>query len=111
MDDQEDESDGEETNKKLPERKKMPKQEKTPVELFTVKVNGLTYKERKKDLKLFFHPLKPKSVRLPRNIKGIAYVGFSTEKEMKQALVKNRSFLGKTIKIFIIPIIKYLLCR
>ncbi|EFN75799.1 Probable RNA-binding protein 19 [Harpegnathos saltator] len=40
----------------------------------------------------------PKSIRIPRNIKGIAYLGFKTEMQMKKALLKNKSFLdGKQI--------------
>lgn len=61
---------------------------------FTVKVRGLGYNHKKKDIKQFFKGLKPKSIRVPTKIKGIAYVGFKTEKLMKQALNKNKSFLG-----------------
>jgi len=64
--------------------------------LFTVKVRGLAFKHKKKDVKQFFDSLKPKSVRLCPKVKGMAYVGFNTEKEMKQALNKNKSFLGNT---------------
>ncbi|XP_001605134.2 probable RNA-binding protein 19 [Nasonia vitripennis] len=65
---------------------------------FTVKLNGLAYNHKKKDIKIFFKGMKPKSIRVPRKIKGIAYVGFKTEKLMKQALNKNKSFLdGKRI--------------
>lgn len=39
----------------------------------------------------------PYSIRIPRNIKGIAYAGFKTEKKFKQALLKDRSFIGKRI--------------
>ena len=65
---------------------------------FTVKVRGLAYNHKKKDLKIFFKGMKPKSIRVPQKIKGIAYVGFKTEKLMKQALNKNKSFLGKLYK-------------
>ena len=72
---------------------------KTPQEgkygrLFEIKVRNLPYKVKKKEIKHFFAPLKPKSMRRPPGIKGIAYVGFSTEKELKQAMVKHRSFIG-----------------
>lgn len=50
---------------------------------------------RKKNVKAFLKPLKYKSLRIPQNIKLVAYVGFQTEKEMKQALQKDKSFLGK----------------
>jgi multiple RNA-binding domain-containing protein 1 len=68
--------------------------------LFTVKIRGLTCKSKKKDVKQFFSPLKAKSVRLCRQVKGIAYVGFNTEKEMKQALNKNKSFLGMFVAYY-----------
>lgn len=65
------------------------------VPFFTVKVRGLAYKAKKKDVKQFFHPLKPKSIRLPPKSKGIAYVGFISEKELTQALKKHLTFIGK----------------
>lgn len=68
-----------------------------PLTFFTVKIRGLGYKHAKKDIKQFFRPLKPVSIRIPPKIKGIAYVGFKTERDMKKALVKNKSFLGKKI--------------
>ncbi|XP_068085646.1 probable RNA-binding protein 19 isoform X1 [Anabrus simplex] len=74
--------------------KKGKKEPKTRVNFFTVKLRGLSYNGKKKDVKHFFLPLKPKSIRLPVKMKGIAYVGFKTEKEMKQALTKHRSFLA-----------------
>ncbi|XP_069705771.1 probable RNA-binding protein 19 [Periplaneta americana] len=74
--------------------------QKPSVQFFTVKVKGLAYKAKKKDVKQFFHPLKPKSIRLPPKNKGIAYVGFKSEKEMKQALNKHMTFLaGKRILV------------
>jgi len=70
-------------------------------DLFTLKVTGLPYKTKKKDLKTLFSPLKLASVRLPPKIKGIAFVGFATEKEMKIALNKNKSFCGEhQIQVF-----------
>lgn len=66
-----------------------------PKKFFTVKVKGLGYNHKKKDIKIFFKGIKPASIRVPRKIKGIAYVGFKTEKQMKMALNKNKSILGK----------------
>lgn len=66
-----------------------------PVLFFTVKVRGLRYTHMKKHIKQLFRPLKANSIRLPREVKGIAYVGFKTEMQMKKALLKNKSYLGK----------------
>ena len=63
---------------------------------YTVKLSGLPFKAKKKDVKAFFGTLKPKSIRVPQKIKGIAYAGFATEKEWKNALNKNKSFLGSS---------------
>ena len=49
--------------------------------LFTIKVSNLPFKCKKRDLKTFFSPQKPASLRLPPKIKGIAFVGFLAEKE------------------------------
>jgi len=88
-------NDAQSEKESYPEVKK-DKQEHTPsVQFLTVKVRGLAYKAKKKDVKQFFHPLKPSSVRLPPKSKGIAYVGFKSEKELRQALNKHLTFLGK----------------
>lgn len=88
-------NDAQNEKESYPEVKK-DKQEHTPsVHFLTVKVRGLAYKAKKKDVKQFFHPLKPSSVRLPPKSKGIAYVGFKSEKELRQALNKHLTFLGK----------------
>ena len=83
---------------------KTAKKEKKSVELFTVKITGIPYKCKKKDIKMLFGPtLKPKSVRVPPKIKGIAFAGFATEKEQKQAFIKNKSFIGQNQ----IQVVKY----
>lgn len=67
--------------------------------LFHVKVTGLPFKCKKKDVKEFFKPLVPYSIRLPlgkgKKIAGFCYVGFRTENELKKALIKDKLFLGK----------------
>ncbi|XP_026327160.1 probable RNA-binding protein 19 [Hyposmocoma kahamanoa] len=66
--------------------------------LFHVKIAGLPYKTKKKDIKEFFRPLVPFTIRLPlgkgTKVAGFCYVGFRTEKEMKKALAKDKLFLG-----------------
>ncbi|KAB7497452.1 putative RNA-binding protein 19, partial [Armadillidium nasatum] len=71
--------------------------------LYTVKVRTRerhTSKEKtgkiftKKLLKDFFRPLTFSSLRIPRKVTSIAYVGFKTERNMKKALEKDKSFIG-----------------
>ena len=61
---------------------------------FTLKIRGLPYKTKKKDIKEFFRPLKIDSIRVPQKIKGMAYVGFKDLKTMKKALLRDKSFIG-----------------
>lgn len=63
-------------------------------QFYTVKVRGFACQAKKKDIRQFFAGLKLDSVRLPPKVKGVAYVGFASEKAWKNALNKNRSFHG-----------------
>ncbi|KAG6452797.1 LOW QUALITY PROTEIN: probable RNA-binding protein 19 [Manduca sexta] len=66
--------------------------------LFYIKITGLPFKCKKKDIKEFFRPLVPFSIRLPlgkgKKLAGFCYVGFRTENEFKKALNKDKLFLG-----------------
>lgn len=68
------------------------KEVKIPKDYMHLKVRGFSCQVKKKDIKEFFAPLKLDSIRLPPKVKGVAYIGFSSEKEMKKALNKHRSF-------------------
>ena len=64
---------------------------------YTIKLEGLPYTAKKKDVKKFIGPnMGVKSIRVPRNIKGIAFVGFATENQRKIAMKKNKSFIGSS---------------
>ncbi|XP_071033137.1 uncharacterized protein [Parasteatoda tepidariorum] len=63
-------------------------------ELFTVKLTNLPYQCKKAQIKKFFNSLKIASLHLPPKRKGFAFVGFKTEKDLKQALIKNKGFLN-----------------
>ena len=55
-------------------------QEKQKKLFYTIKLEGLPYATKKKDIKAFIGPnMGVKSIRVPRNIKGIAFVGFASE--------------------------------
>ncbi|CAK1551172.1 unnamed protein product [Leptosia nina] len=81
----------------------IPQEETTPKKirnrpLLYVKINGLPFKCKKKDIKDFFKPLVPYSIRLPlgkgKKLAGFCYVGFRSEIELKKALKKDKLFLG-----------------
>ncbi|KAI4470082.1 rna binding protein [Holotrichia oblita] len=83
-------------------RQKMQKKVKEKINLYTLKLRNLPYKCKKKDIKHFFSPNIPFSIRIPRNVKGIAYVGFKNEKQLNKALLKNKSIIsGKSIQVMI----------
>ncbi|XP_030745137.1 probable RNA-binding protein 19 [Sitophilus oryzae] len=93
------EDSSDETVEKKP-RQKMEKKIKEKVTLFTLKLKDLPYKIKKKDIREFFRPNVPFSIRIPRQIHGIAFVGFKTEKAFKKALLKDKSFIkGKQILV------------
>jgi len=71
-------------------------------EFFTVKMRGFPCQSKKKDIRKFLEPLKPDSIRLPPKVKGVAYVGFASEKDWKNALNKNRSFHGENGKFSVL---------
>lgn len=91
---EQEESENDEANKKDVKDKKV---ELKPEQIFkyTVAIRKIPQDQRKKKtIKEFFAPLKPASIRIP-NIKCLAYVSFKTEPELKQALEKHKSFMGK----------------
>lgn len=71
--------------KQLEKRKKLTE--------FTVKMRGVTSKCNKAILKEFFKPLTISRVKQPPKLRDVAYVKFSSERDVKQALTKHRGFL------------------
>ncbi|GFR09679.1 probable RNA-binding protein 19 [Trichonephila clavata] len=89
-------SDGEEES----DNKSPVKLKKTFDDPFTVKIRNLPYKCKKNQITEFFQDIKIKNVRLPFKIKGIAYVSFTTEKDMNRALNKDKGFLdGRRVSV------------
>ncbi|XP_076264018.1 putative RNA-binding protein 19 [Rhynchophorus ferrugineus] len=81
-------------------RQKTEKKVKEKLTLFNIKLKDLPYKIKKKDIREFFRPNLPFSIRIPRQIHGIAFVGFKTERSFKKALLKDKSFIkGKQILV------------
>ncbi|CAG0886320.1 unnamed protein product [Cyprideis torosa] len=82
-----------ERTSQVQEKSKDPKPTK---QFLYVKLRNLPYKIKKSVLKEFFKPMKIRSLRIPpakSGVKGIAFVGFATEKELKQAMLKNKSII------------------
>lgn len=75
---------------------------KNLLQLFTVKIRNIPKKMKRDDLKKFFRPSKAHSIRLPKNQAfACAYVGFKLERDMKRALLKDKSFLkGKQVHVY-----------
>lgn len=70
------------------------------LKLFTVKVKNLPKEVKKHEIKELFKPVSVASIRKARGLLGIAYVGFKTEKDMRRALIKNKSFMkGKQVGV------------
>lgn len=93
----EDQAQNNENEEEEPDAKKGKKVELKPEQIFkyTVAIRKIPQDQRKKkNIKEFFAPLKPASIRIPK-IKCLAYVSFKTEAELKQALDKHKSFMGK----------------
>lgn len=64
-------------------------------DLLTIKIRNIPFKTKRQDVLNFFKPIKPSSIRLPTQVKGICYVGFKNEADFKKAMLKNRSFWSK----------------
>ncbi|XP_005105065.1 probable RNA-binding protein 19 [Aplysia californica] len=69
---------------------------------FVIKMKGFSGFYSEKTVKEFFKPIKPLKIRIPRNAQkkpmGVAFVEFSTEKDLEQAMGRNKNFInGKKI--------------
>ena len=82
---------------KVPLKPAPPMKKEPTANYFTLKIRGFPCQVKKKDIREFFSPLKPDSIRLPPKVKGVAYIGFASEKEWKKALDKHRSVYGMNL--------------
>lgn len=85
---------------KQPEERKekieIVKKKKEMVQLFTIKIRDIPKKIKREDLIKFFRPAKAHSVRIPTSgTDCYAYVGFKHERDLKRALLKDKSFLSE----------------
>ena len=73
--------------------------------VFTVKMRGLPFRAKEKDVQEFFAPLNVIGIRLPLNPKGKpsgnAFVDFECEKDLKEALKRDKDYMkGRYIELF-----------
>ncbi|XP_039292425.1 probable RNA-binding protein 19 isoform X2 [Nilaparvata lugens] len=85
---------GADEKEKLKELVQQKSKEQEKAKYYTVKISELPYNVKKPELKELFRAYHPTSIRLPPKKKGFAYIGFKTEQNMRQALSKNKSFVG-----------------
>uniref|UniRef100_A0AAX7UBW6 Probable RNA-binding protein 19 n=1 Tax=Astatotilapia calliptera TaxID=8154 RepID=A0AAX7UBW6_ASTCA len=91
--------------------KKPAKQEVTPLSEteatteFTVKLRGVPFNVKEKQIREFMTPLKPAAVRIGKNESGnrtgYVYVDLHSEEEVEKALKKNKDYIGgRYIEVF-----------
>ena len=89
-------------NKDLNHNKSIKKKSKNEI-FYNVKLSNLPYKFKKSNIKSFLKPSAPCSVRIDRKTKGIAYVGYKTQKERALGLHKHKSMCeGRQIFVNIV---------
>ena len=77
------------------EEKKTNKMTNKLVHKFTLAVRNIPQNKRNKtNIREFFAPVELSNIRLPQ-VKSVAYVSFLNESDLRAALVKHKSFLGK----------------
>ncbi|KAL3975876.1 ATF-like basic leucine zipper transcriptional factor [Sarotherodon galilaeus] len=85
--------------------KKPAKQETEPTTEFTVKLRGVPFNVKEKQIREFMTPLKPAAVRIGKNESGnrtgYVYVDLHSEEEVEKALKKNKDYIGgRYIEVF-----------
>uniref|UniRef100_A0A3Q2V758 RNA binding motif protein 19 n=1 Tax=Haplochromis burtoni TaxID=8153 RepID=A0A3Q2V758_HAPBU len=85
--------------------KKPAKQETEATTEFTVKLRGVPFNVKEKQIREFMTPLKPAAVRIGKNESGnrtgYVYVDLHSEEEVEKALKKNKDYIGgRYIEVF-----------
>lgn len=85
-----------ETKVKVKLKDKHSESEKTK-QKYMLKMRNLPVSAGEKAIKEFFNPIKPKDIRIPTNNQkksiGVAYVDFSSEKDLNDAMRRNKNFI------------------
>ena len=67
--------------------------------MYTVKLRGLPFKAKEDDVKGFFSGIKVFEIRFVKNRRnrpiGVAFVDFTSEKQYKKALARNKQSIGQ----------------
>ncbi|XP_078598476.1 putative RNA-binding protein 19 [Branchiostoma floridae x Branchiostoma japonicum] len=102
--DSESEEDGEEEEKGEGECKDGGTKKKTASQAdptdsnYTLRMKGVPYKAKEKDIKEFFYPLNIQALKIHRTRKGkgtgVVDVGFSSEKDLLEALKRDKDYMG-----------------
>ncbi|XP_077377451.1 putative RNA-binding protein 19 [Festucalex cinctus] len=92
-------------DKKQRKAKKNAKQEMEPTTEFTVKLRGVPFNVKEKQIREFMTPQKPAAIRIGRNESGnrtgYVYVDLHSAKEVEKALKKNKDYIGgRYIEVF-----------
>ncbi|XP_056002350.1 probable RNA-binding protein 19 isoform X2 [Ostrea edulis] len=92
---EEDESDTTSSRKMKPQEKRS--EPLKAEQKYMLKMRNLPVSSGEKAIKEFFSPIKPKDVRIPQNNQkrpiGVAYVDFSSEKDLNDAMRRNKNFI------------------
>ncbi|XP_022101109.1 probable RNA-binding protein 19 [Acanthaster planci] len=66
---------------------------------FVLKMRGVPFSVKETDIRAFFSPIAIKAIRIPLNEKkqrtGMAFVEFSSERDLVQSLKRNKDYMGK----------------
>ncbi|XP_071946345.1 probable RNA-binding protein 19 isoform X2 [Antedon mediterranea] len=84
------------TNKKVP--KKSEETSEPTGEVFTIKMRGVPFSAKDKDIKTFFAPLKVTEVRMPKNNKGqktgTVFVDLTSKADLDEAMKRHKDYMG-----------------
>ena len=94
-----DSSDSDSDTSSVASDKDRPIPDKETFSCLTVKMRGIPFKSKEKDIVDFFSPLKLSDIRIPLNEEnrptGNAYVDFTTESDVRKALKRNKHLMKK----------------
>ncbi|XP_033112126.1 probable RNA-binding protein 19 [Anneissia japonica] len=90
---------------KIPNKSKTKTSEPTG-QVFTIKMRGVPFTSKEKDIKTFFAPLAVSEVRIPKNSKGqktgTVFVDLTSKADLEVAMKRNKDYMGsRYIELFV----------